>query len=112
MASAAFMQGPSSAANSKSDVFTPAHSSISQPARHFFGLRSQPQQPIAFVHKVHVEQVQMTCVDCHITVGRGAIASIPDIRTCWSCHEQTLVEHPEVMKIKAYHDAGKDIPWQ
>ena len=76
------------------------------------GTGPKPIQPIAFVHKVHVNEVQMECVDCHITVARGPIASIPDIRTCWSCHETTLAEHPEIRKMKDYYDKGQDIPWQ
>jgi Cytochrome c7 and related cytochrome c len=98
--------------DSGKEVFTSAHSSVYQATRHFFGIRPEPEQPILFVHKVHIEDVQLSCVDCHITVERGPKASIPDIRTCWGCHEETLVDHPEVAKIKFFHDKGQDIPWQ
>jgi len=94
------------------NVFSPAHSSLPQAISHFFGHRPEGRQPIAFVHKVHVNEVQMECVDCHFTVARGPIASIPDIRTCWSCHATTLTEHPEIRKMKDYYDKGQDIPWQ
>jgi hypothetical protein len=93
-------------------VFSPAHSSIPQAMSHFFGLRREPRQPIAFVHQVHVEEVQLTCSDCHITAERGPQASIPDIRTCWGCHVNTLTDHPEIKKLKDYYDKGQDIPWQ
>ena len=76
------------------------------------GHRPEALQPIAFVHKVHVNEVQLECVDCHITVARGPLASIPDIRTCWNCHATTLTEHPEIRKLKDYYDKGQDIPWQ
>jgi hypothetical protein len=95
-----------------SEVFTPAHTSISEAARHFFGLRPEPVQPIQFAHSVHVNEVQLLCVDCHITVERGPRASIPDIRTCWGCHQFEAESHPETTKIKGFHDRGQDIPWQ
>src|SRR5215510_9925548 len=106
-ASAVLLTGQVSApADGGREVFTSAHSSVLEATRHFFGVRPEPEQPIRFVHKVHIEDVQLGCVDCHITVERGPQASIPDIRTCWGCHEETLVDHPEVAKIKAFHDKG------
>jgi hypothetical protein len=69
-------------------------------------------QPIAFVHSKHVNEVQMECSECHVSVERGPVAGIPDIRTCWSCHANTLTEHPEIQKLRAYQERGEDIPWQ
>ena len=106
------LKGQSQRPLAAQDIFSPAHSSIAQAVAHFAGYRPEAPQPIAFVHKVHIQQVQMTCIDCHITVDRGPVASIPDIRTCWGCHESTLTDHPEIQKVKAYHDKGQDIPWQ
>jgi len=95
-----------------SETFTTAHASVGEAVRHFFGVRSDAKQPIAFVHKAHIEAVQLQCPDCHISVERGSRAGIPDVRTCWSCHAGTLTDHPEVKKIRAYHERGEDIPWQ
>jgi hypothetical protein len=93
-------------------IYSPAHSSVAEAARHFFGIRPEPVQPIAFVHSVHVEQAELTCTDCHPGVTQGPRASIPDIRTCWTCHESTLTDHAEIKKVRAYRDKGQDIPWQ
>lgn len=114
IASAALLIGqvPLPAADGTSDVFTHAHSSISEATRHFLGMRPTPEQPILFAHEVHVQDVQLLCVDCHITVERGPQASIPDIRTCWGCHQETIEGQPEINKIKSYYDRGQDIPWQ
>lgn len=95
-----------------SEVFTSAHVSIGEAVSHFFGRRPEAVQPIAFPHKIHVETVELQCVDCHISVARGAVAGIPDIRTCWGCHVNTALDRPEVQKIQAYQDRGEDIPWQ
>jgi hypothetical protein len=94
------------------EVFTTAHVSVGEAAQHFFGFRPEAVQPIAFVHQVHAEIAELGCPDCHISVARGPRAGLPDIRTCWSCHQYTIPEHPEIQKIKAYHDRGEDIPWQ
>lgn len=93
-------------------MFSGSHSSVSEAVLHFFSIRPEASQPIAFVHKVHIESAELTCTDCHFTVERGPRATIPDIRTCWGCHENTLTDHPEIKKIKEYHDKGQDIPWQ
>ena len=93
-------------------VFSPAHASIPQAISHFFGYRPEAKQPLAFVHSVHVNEVQLDCIDCHITVAKGPVATIPDIRTCWNCHATTLTDHAEIRKIKDYFDKGQDIPWQ
>ncbi len=98
--------------NSSSGTFTSAHVSIGEATRHFFGIRAKAVQPIAFPHNTHVEGAQFLCIDCHISVDRGPRAGIPDIRTCWGCHETTATDRPEVQKIKAFHDRGEDIPWQ
>jgi len=104
------VSGP--AAHQPSDTFTPAHATVGQAVRHFFGVRSEATQPIAFPHKTHVEAVQLQCLDCHISVTRGPKAGIPDIRTCWNCHVNTLTDHVEIKKLLAYHARGEDIPWQ
>jgi hypothetical protein len=96
----------------RDSVFSPAHHSLSEAIQHFVGYRPEPQQPIAFVHRVHLEVAELNCVDCHITAARGPQASIPDIRTCWTCHENILTEHPEIRKLRGYFEKGHDIPWK
>ena len=93
-------------------VFTPAHPSISLAVRHFFGLRPEPIQPIAYVHSAHVEKAQMECIDCHIGVLAGPRATIPDVRWCMTCHKTIATDKPAVQKIAAYFNRGEDIPWQ
>ena len=93
-------------------VYSPEHKSIVEAVRHFIGYRSNPTQPIAFVHRVHAEVAELDCVDCHITAGQGPQASIPDIRACWTCHNETIPDHPEIRKMKVYQENGQDIPWQ
>jgi hypothetical protein len=95
-----------------SPIFTPAHSSLGQALKEFFWIRETPVQPIAYTHKVHVQQNGMHCTDCHIGVEKGPMASIPGISICMSCHEDTATDKPEIQKLAAYFKRGEDIPWQ
>jgi len=106
------LRGQAPRSNSPEDVFSPAHTSISEAVSHFFGHRPEAQQPIVFPHNIHVQEVQLECTDCHIAAARGPLASIPDIRTCWNCHAMASPESPEIQKVKDYYDKGQDIPWQ
>ena len=106
------LTGQSSKADRSKDIFSPAHSSVAQAVSHFFGYQPEAKQPIAFPHNLHIGEVELDCVDCHISVERGPVASIPDIRTCWNCHATPLTNSSEIDKLKTYYDKGQDIPWQ
>jgi hypothetical protein len=98
-----------------SSVFTPAHSSFPEAAKHFFGIRPTPVQPIGYTHTVHVNKVKMECVQCHVGVDKGPVASIPGVKTCMGCHEfmeDLAKEKPEVQKILDYSKRNEEIPWQ
>jgi hypothetical protein len=94
-----------------SDVFTPAHPSLSSAVREFFNIRPTPVQPIQYTHTVHINKVKMDCVNCHEGVEKGPNAMIPNINKCWECHED-FHDRPELQKIADYHAKGQDIPWQ
>jgi len=93
-------------------VFTPAHPTIGVAARHFFGLRSEPVQPVAYVHRAHIEKAQMECLDCHNGALTGPRAIIPDVRWCMTCHRTIATDNPAVQKTAGYFKRGEDIPWQ
>src|SRR5262245_42630036 len=98
-----------------SPVFTPAHSSVSEAFRHFFGIRPKPVQPIAYTHKVHLNEAGLggKCNFCQVGVDKGPVASIPGVSTCTICHDpEESANSPERMKIFEYQKKGEDIPWQ
>ena len=72
-------------------VFTPAHSGAGQAVRHFFGIRPEAVQPVAYQHKPHLEKgkggPELQCVFCHEGVETGPVASIPGVTKCMVCHE-------------------------
>lgn len=94
------------------DVFTPAHPTTIDAIRDFFGLRSEPVQPIAFPHHVHIEN-KLGCTDyCHTSASVGPQAGLPSVNTCMRCHGIIATDKPEVQKLAAYQDRGEDIAWQ
>ena len=75
----------------------------------------QPDQPIAFSHKVHAGQNQIDCKYCHFTADRSMHAGIPPVETCMNCHNQVregkTTGTEEIAKIYAAMENNKPIEW-
>lgn len=67
-------------------------------------------QPIAFDHARHIQE-EMTCAQCHNGVDNSSYATLPTIQTCLLCHKEAKGTHPDEPKIRAYVEAGQEIPW-
>jgi hypothetical protein len=93
-------------------VFTPAHRSFGEAVRHFFSIRPEPVQPIAYQHKPHIEKAKLQCNFCHAAVDKGPVASIPGVKDCMVCHQAIATDKPEIQKVAAYEQRGEEIPWQ
>jgi hypothetical protein len=93
-------------------VFSPAHNSFGEAVRHFFGIRTEPIQPIAYQHKPHIEKAKLQCNFCHVGVDKGPMASIPGVKDCMVCHQAIATDKPEIQKVAAYEQRGEEIPWQ
>jgi Cytochrome c7 and related cytochrome c len=70
-----------------------------------------PEQPIDFHHRDHLYTDRLDCELCHSAVRRSAFAGMPPVERCIGCHRFVVPEHPEVVKLRRYYDAGKTIPW-
>jgi len=92
-------------------VFTPAHRTAADAARHYFNIHSTPRQPIPFPHKIHLAK-QAVCTDCHESVEKGPIAGIPSVKTCMICHSQIALDKPLIKEVTSYADKGVEIPWE
>jgi len=98
-----------------SDVFTPAHATMSSAVRDFFVIRVRPasEQPIEFPHKTHVEKAMLKCTEyCHEPVTKGPRAGLPSVKTCMICHDAIATDRPLIQKVADYNKRGVDIPWQ
>lgn len=75
----------------------------------------QPDQPIAFSHKVHAEQNKIDCKYCHFTADKSMHAGIPPVETCMNCHSQVKkgkkTGTEEIAKIYAAIENNKPIEW-
>lgn len=96
----------------ESDVFSPAHRSFGEAIRHFFGIESAPVQPIAFSHRVHVEDADLECTFCHDGVTIGPVAGIPSISTCMLCHTEVARGQEPVESLVSFWERGQEPPWQ
>ncbi|PWT81659.1 MAG: cytochrome C [Blastocatellia bacterium] len=69
----------------------------------------EPIQPIAFSHKLHAGDMQISCVYCHLGAETSRYAGIPAVSTCMNCHKTVTAsaaqqraraaESPELRKL-------------
>lgn len=79
----------------------------------FFALTDGPVvQPIAFKHRLHVEDLGMECTDCHLYAVNGVRATIPNIQVCGDCHPEAITESAEEARLVEYVQAEEPIPWE
>lgn len=76
-----------------------------------FGFNEGPEQPIAFPHTTHVQDIGLDCTFCHRNVTKGPAASIPAVGLCMTCHTTVGHDKPEVQKLLSFHEAGRPIDW-
>jgi len=71
----------------------------------------EPEQPVAFSHKLHAGDLGLDCRYCHNTVEKGAHAAVPPTQTCMNCHTLVLPESEKLSPVRASLESGKPIPW-
>jgi hypothetical protein len=71
----------------------------------------QPDQPIAFPHDVHVDQLGMDCRYCHSFVEVAAHSNVPTTQTCMNCHSQVQKDNPKLQPLRDSAATGKPIDW-
>ena len=75
----------------------------------------QPDQPIAFSHKIHAGQNRIDCMYCHYTADKSKFAGIPPTQLCMNCHtvvkQGKLTGTKEIEKIYKALETGKPIQW-
>ena len=76
------------------------------------GIGYQPEQPIAFSHKLHAGDMNIDCQYCHIGVENSRIASVPAVNVCMGCHALSRIDKPEIQKLTQYYNENKPIPWK
>lgn len=68
----------------------------------------QPEQPIAFSHKIHAGENGIACVYCHFGAEKSKTSGVPPASLCMNCHkaitEGTKTGTKEISKIYAALD--------
>lgn len=57
------------------------------------------QQPVAFNHRRHTEQLKLACQLCHQDAATGAHAGLPSAQTCVMCHQVRQGTTPEAARL-------------
>lgn len=67
----------------------------------------EPEQPIAFSHRLHAGELQISCIYCHSGAETSRHAGVPAASTCMNCHRfvtapygALLAESEEASKAK------------
>ncbi len=76
-----------------------------------FGFSEGPDQPIAFPHTVHVNEVGLDCTFCHRTVTEEAPASIPAVGLCMTCHQAVGSGIEGVETLRDFAETGRALNW-
>jgi hypothetical protein len=69
------------------------------------------EQPIAFSHRLHYIDKQIDCYYCHPNGERALSPGMPSVELCLGCHNHIIPQHEEILKLKAYQEAGRSVPW-
>jgi hypothetical protein len=81
-------------------------------ARHIgYNQGYQPDQPIAFSHKLHAGDLKMDCKYCHFAADKGRHAGIPPTELCLNCHKNVKKNSPEIRKIHEAVASGENVQW-
>ncbi len=77
-----------------------------------FGYDEGPDQPIAFPHTKHVDELGLDCVFCHREVNKGAAATVPSAGLCLTCHQVIGDGLDEVERLREMvEDDERPIDW-
>ncbi len=69
-------------------------------------------QPIAYNHYKHTQELELECTLCHGGVETAIRATLPSIEVCIGCHEEPVTESAEEEKIRTYYARNEEIPWK
>ena len=73
---------------------------------------SGPAQPIAFSHKTHAGDRQISCAYCHRYASESSVAGVPSVELCAGCHLVVAPSSPEVQKVMSFRNNQQPIPWE
>ncbi|GMT48722.1 MAG: hypothetical protein IEMM0008_0261 [bacterium] len=67
----------------------------------------EPDQPIAYSHKLHAGKLKISCLYCHFGAEKSKHAGIPPVNVCMNCHVKIKQRDSESLGI--YQDVIQDV---
>lgn len=78
-------------------------------------VEKSPEQPLPFMHTVHVQDNEIPCAYCHSIANMSEEAGIPPVGNCMGCHRFVRGESPEFQQgidvLMGYDADSIAIPW-
>lgn len=71
----------------------------------------QPEQPVAYSHKLHAGEMQIDCRYCHASVERSAVANVPPTKACMNCHLLVARQAESLAKVRDSATSGRPLRW-
>jgi hypothetical protein len=71
----------------------------------------EPDQPIAFPHRVHAGDNKIPCLYCHYGARTSRHAGIPPASVCMGCHNLLDKQTVEIEKLKEAVQEQRPIKW-
>ena len=71
----------------------------------------EPEQPIAYSHRLHAGEMKVPCLYCHFAATRSRHAGIPPTAVCMNCHALLSRETAELRKLKDAFEQGRPLSW-
>src|SRR5262245_62360040 len=71
----------------------------------------EPEQPIAYSHRLHAGDLQIPCLYCHYGAEKSRNAGIPATSVCMNCHS-SIWAAPAVMQAAAERAGSEKRPLQ
>ena len=70
----------------------------------------EPEQPIAYSHRLHAGELQIDCRYCHYGAERGRHAGLPSGSVCMNCHATVTDAYDRVLEEKSRAEAAGEEP--
>ena len=71
----------------------------------------QPEQPVAYSHRLHAGELGIDCMYCHATVDRAPAAVVPPTQVCMNCHHLVQRDAPTLAVVRESASSGRPIEW-
>jgi len=70
------------------------------------------EQPVAFNHRMHVEDVGLSCLDCHEYYESEVFSGFPPVATCAMCHEEAQGDSAAEAELVGLLSSGDSLAWK